>query len=145
MKDFLTIPFNTGSIVEKKMHQRCELVESVQMNIHLIIRTHLNECRYDSTYGCLIWTKDYSTVTNVSFWKDELKEFIISAIEKFETRISKVKVDLKMEDAKISDQYKQQPQKLKKRITIDIKGTIKLINEPFVHYEHLFFSPLSIG
>lgn len=115
------------------------------MNIHLIIRTQHNEYRYDSTYGCMIWNKDYSTVTNVSHWKDELKEFMLSSIEKNETRIGKIKVDLDMEDAEISDQLKKHPQKLKKRITIRIRGTIKSINEPFEHFEHLFFSPLSIG
>ena len=115
------------------------------MNIHLIIRTHLKEYRYDSTYGCMIWNKDYSTVTNVSHWKDELKEFMQLSIEKNETRISKLKIGLDMEDAEISEQLKKHPQKLKKRITIRIKGRIKLINEPFEHFEHLFFSPLSIG
>lgn len=145
MKDYYSIPFNTQALIKKQKHPLSEIMESVQMNIHLIIRTHLKEYRYDSTYGCMIWNKDYSTVTNVSHWKDELKEFMQLSIEKNETRISKLKIELDMEDAEFSEQLKKHPQKLKKRITIRIKGMIKLINEPFEHFEHLFFSPLSIG
>jgi len=145
VKDYYNIPFNTQALIDRKRHTKCELSESIRMNIHLIIRTHYKEFRYDSTYGCMIWNKDYSTVTNVSHWKDELKEHMLKSIEINETRINKVKIDLNMEDTEISEKLKKQPQKLKKRITIQIKGVIKLINEPFMHYEQLFFSPLSIG
>jgi hypothetical protein len=115
------------------------------MNIHLIIRTHHKEYRFDPTYGCMIWNKDYSTITNVSHWKDELKELMLKSIQKNETRIHKVKIDLKLEDVEISEQLKKHAQRLKKRITIEIKGVIRRIDEPFVHFEQLYFSPLSIG
>ena len=115
------------------------------MNINLIIKTHCNENRYDSRYGCLIWHKDYSTVTNMSNWKDELKSFMSDAIAVNEPRLEDIKVNLDMEDAEFSDRYRDQPVRLKKKITIQIKGVIKHLNETFEHIEYLFFSPLSIG
>jgi predicted component of type VI protein secretion system len=145
VKDYYSIPFDAQALIDKQKHSLCELSESIQMNIHLIMRTHLKECRYDHTYGCMIWNKDYSTVTNVSQWKDELKELMLTSIEKNETRIGNVKVKLNMEDAEFSEQLKKHPIKLKKRITIQITGVITSLNEPFDHFEHLFFSPLSIG
>ena len=145
MTDYYTIPLDTGLLMEKKKHPLCELKESVQMNIHLIIRTHYKECRFDPNYGCFIWNKDYSTVTNVSRWKDELKELMLESLNKNELRIRNIKVNLNMEDVEFSKQLKKQPLKLKKKITIQITGIIRHLNEPFEHYEYLFFSPLSIG
>ncbi|KPK80196.1 MAG: hypothetical protein AMS27_17325 [Bacteroides sp. SM23_62_1] len=145
VKDFYTIPLNTRLLIEKQKHPRCDLKDSVQMNIHLIIRTHFKEYRYDNSYGCMMWNKDYSTVTNVSQWSDEIKELMLSSIEKNELRISNVKIDLTLEDAEISEHYKDHPLKLKKKITIHITGIIKYLNEPLEHFEYLFFSPLSIG
>ena len=115
------------------------------MNINLIIKTHYGENRYDNTYCCLIWNKDYSTITNVSQWKDELKSHMISSIEKNEPRIENVKINLTLEDAEISEKFRDQPVRLKKKIAIQMSGIIKHLNEPFEHYEYLFFSPLSVG
>ena len=103
MKDYYTIPINTQALIDRKRHPQCELSESIQKNIHLIIRTHYKEYRYDPAYGCMIWTKDYSTVTNVTHWKDELKELMIQSIKKNETRISKLKIDLTLEDVELSE------------------------------------------
>jgi len=115
------------------------------MNINLIIKTHYNDNRFDRAYGCLIWNKDYSTITNVSDWKDELKSYMINSIEQNEPRLNNVKISLDMEDTEITEKYRNQPLKLKKKITILISGIIKHLNEPFEHYEFLFFSPLSVG
>lgn len=145
VKYFYTIPLNTYALIEKKKHPFCNLKESIEMNINLIMKTHFKEYRYDNTYGCMIWNKDYSTVTNVSNWKDELKALMLSAIEKNEPRIGKIKIDLNMQEVEFTDKLKNYPHKLKNKITIHITGIIKHLNEPFEHFEYLFFSPLSIG
>ncbi len=131
--------------MEKKRHPLCDLRESIQMNIHLLIKTHYGDYRFNKDYGCYIWNKDYSVVTNVSKWKDELCSLIKDTIEKYEVRLEKIKVNLVLEDAEFSEKFKDQPLRLKKKITIKIEGMIGYLNESFEHYEYLFFSPLSIG
>lgn len=145
LKSYYTIPFDTKMLVEKQPHKLCDLKDSIRLNINLIIKTAYGDNRYDKTYGCLIWNKDYSTVTNVSNWKDELQSLMLSAIEKNEPRIGKVKINLSMEEVEFTDKFKDFPLKLKNKITIHIAGIIKHLNEPFEHFEYLFFSPLSIG
>jgi hypothetical protein len=145
VKGYYTLPFDTQSLIDKQKHPLCNLKDSVEQNINLIIKTHFKEYRYDDTYGCLIWNKDYSTVTNVSNWKDELKSLMLSSIEKNEIRIGKVKIDLSMEEVEFTEKFKDYPLKLKNKITIHIAGVITHLNEPFEHFEYLFFSPLSIG
>lgn len=145
MKYYYTIPLDTRSLIEKRPHSLCDLKESLRMNINLIIKTHCGENRFDNSYGCLIWHRDYSTVTNVSNWKDELKSFMAEAININEPRLKEIKVSLDMEDAEFSERFRDQPIRLKKKITIQVTGVIKHLNEPFEHIEYLFFSPLSIG
>ena len=145
MKYFYTIPFDAKALIEKQKHPLCEVKDSIKMNINLIMKTHIRECRFNSSYGCFIWNRDYSTVTNVSKWKDELNSLLQFSIEENETRINKVEVKLDLEEAEISEKFKNQPLRLKHKITISIKGVIKDLNEPFEQFEYLFFSPLSIG
>jgi hypothetical protein len=145
LKYYYSIPFDTKSLVDKKRHPLCDIKESVQMNINLIIKTHFREYRYNSTYGCFIWNQDYSSVTSVSKWIDELNSSILSSIEINESRINNVEVKLDLEEADVLEKFKNQPLRLKHKITISIKGVIKHLNEPFEHIEYLFFSPLSVG
>jgi len=145
VKYYYTFPLDTGGLIEKQPHRLCDLKDSIRMNIDLIIKTHYNENRFNREYGCLIWNKDYSTITNVADWKDEMKSLMLHSIEQNEPRLKDVKLNLDMEDAEIMEKYRDQPLRLKKKITIQISGIIKHLNEPFQHYEFLFFSPLSIG
>ena len=145
MKYYLSIPFRPDVLLDKKRHPVTELRESIQSNINLLIKTHFGDYRYDKEYGCYIWNKDYTTVTNVPKWKDELQNLMHTSIVKYEKRLKGTKVQLDMEDLELSEQFKDQPLKLKKKISIKITGTIQHLNEPFEHYEFLFFSPLSIG
>jgi phage baseplate assembly protein W len=133
------------ALLEKRPHRLCDLKDSIRMNINLIIKTHYNENRFDQEYGCLIWNKDYSTITNIANWKDELKSHMTDSIEQNEPRLQNIKINLDMEDTEISEKFRSQPLKLKKKITIQIFGIIKHLNEPFEQYEYLFFSPLSVG
>jgi len=145
LKYYYSIPLNTKVLIEKRPHPLCDLKDSIRMNINLIIRTHNGENRYDNKIGCMIWNKDYSTITDISKWRDELKLHIASSIEKNEPRIEKIKINLEIGDTELSEKFRDHPVKLKKKITIQVSGIIKHLNEPFEHYEHLFFSPLSIG
>ena len=115
------------------------------MNINLIIKTHYNENHFDRSYGCLIWNIDYDTITNISKWKDEMKLHLTNSIENNEPRLDTIKIALNLEDTEISEKFRDQPLKLKKKITILISGTIRHLNEPFEHIEYLYFSPLSVG
>ena len=145
MKYYYTLPFDTRLLIDKKPHHLCDLKDSIRMNINLIIKTHYDENRFNREFGCLIWNKDYSTITNVADWKDELKSLMLQSIEQNEPRLGNVKLNLDMEDTEILEKYREQPSKLKKKITIQISGVIRHLNEPFNHYEFLFFSPLSVG
>jgi predicted component of type VI protein secretion system len=144
LKNYYTIPFDSQLLVEKKRHPLCEVKESVQMNINLIVGTHFGECKYNSSYGCYIWNKDYSTVTDVSDWKDELKKLLTSSIIENEPRLDNINVKLGLEEANSLQKIDPGSPKIKHKIIIEITGVIRELNEPFEHVEFLYFSPLSI-
>lgn len=145
MKFNYSIPFQSRVLIDKKKHPLCDIKESVQMNVNLIIRTHFREYRFNSSYGCFIWNQDYSTITNISKWLDELQSSIMISIEDNEPRISKPEVKIDLEQAEIFERFKGQPLRLKHKLTIEVKGLIAYLNEPIEYSEFLFFSPLSVA
>jgi phage baseplate assembly protein W len=145
LNTYYTLPLNAAALIEKKKHPVCDIRESVRMNINMIIKTHFREYRYNQTYGCLIWNQDYGTVTNISKWLEDLRSSVVNSIETNEPRISKTEVKIDLEDAEIFERFKGQPLRLKHKLTLEIKGVISHLNEPFEHFEFLFFSPLSVA
>jgi predicted component of type VI protein secretion system len=145
LKQYYCVPFNANALIEKKQHSLCEIRESVQMNVNMIIKTHFCEYRFNHNYGCFIWNQDYSTVANISEWLDELQNSILSSIELNEPRISKIEIKIDLEEAEFFERFKGQPLRLKHKLTIEVKGVVTYLNELFEHYEFLFFSPLSVA
>jgi len=145
LKQYYSIPFDADVLIEKKKHPLCDIRDSIQMNINMILKTHFCEYRYNHTYGCFIWNQDYSTVTNISIWLDELRNSILSSVELNEPRISRIDIKIDLEEAEYFERFKGQPLRLKHKLTIEIKGVVTHLNEPFEHSEFLFFSPLSVA
>lgn len=145
MKQYYSIPFDVNALIEKKRHPLCDIRESIQMNINMIIKTHFFEYRYNYMYGCFIWNQDYSTVASISKWLDEIQTSILSSVELNEPRLSKIEIKIDLEEAEVFERFKGQPLRLKHKLTTEIKGVITHLNESFEHYEFLFFSPLAIA
>jgi phage baseplate assembly protein W len=145
MRPYYKIPLNATAIIHKQRHSLLEASDAIKEHIHLILRTHYQECRFDNDYGCFVWDKDYETIRSVSKWKKELHLSILEALERNENRLSSIRVDLDVDEPKVIDPKTKKPIKLRKRITIIISGTISRTNERFQHTEYIFFSPLSLS
>lgn len=145
MRPYYKIPLNTRTLVNKQRHALLEAEESIKQHVHLILRTHYKEYRYDNDYGCYVWNKDYETIRSVSKWKKELHLSILEALERNEKRLSSIRVDLEVDEPQVIDPKTKKPIKLRKRITIIISGVIANTNERFQHTEYIFFSPLSLS
>ena len=141
MKQYYSIPFDANALIEKKKHPLCDIRESVQMNINMIIKTHFCEYRYNHMYGCFIWNQDYSTVANISEWLDELQNSILSSVELNEPRISNIEIKIDLEEAEYFERFKGQPLRLKHKLTIEVKGVITHLNELFRHMSFCFSVP----
>lgn len=144
MQNYYTLPLSCSNIMGKKRQQKCGQGESIQQYIHLILRTHFKEYRYDPSFGNMIWEKDFETIRSVPKWKNELSEDFATALKRYEKRLSQVRVIIDLDELKIVDPQTQKTTELRKRISIRISGVITKSNEPFGHTEYIFFSPLSL-
>lgn len=136
---FYKLPLRFDTVVQKKQHETCSLMDSIAQNLHLIISTYRGEAAYDSEYGCSIWDEEFKTQLNIR-WKEEVRQSVIDAIEKFEKRlkVSDVRVDLQEHETR-----NDKTLSVRRKVVLSISGTIKKTNENFKFYKSLFISPLS--
>ena len=143
-KDLVSLPMDCASLINGKPFHKANFDRSIRQHIHLIVRTHHGEYRYDPSFGCLIWDKDFETIRSVNHWKEELLEAFSSSIKKFETRLKNIDIKISLNDMKIADPKSKKLREIRKQIVIDVNATIKRTNESFFHQEQIYFSPLSL-
>ncbi len=131
--------------MSKQRHPVCNLEDSVEQQIHLILKTHFTEYRYDGQFGCYVWDKDFDNILSVSRWKDELEDLVFKSLLNYEKRLKQIKVLIEVDEPVLFDPKTNKQINYKKRIIIKISGIIKMINQPFSHTEYMFFSPLSLA
>lgn len=146
VRPFYTLTLNCQKITQKQRHPMCELEASIRQHIHLVLKTHCGEYQYDASYGCTIWDQDFLNIHSVNKWRTSLEKMIMQALAQYERRLSPIDIRLDL-DTSFQEEPGQAKKnvRLKRRITITISGKVRETNRPFLHTEHIFFSPLSIG
>ena len=145
MRPYYQLPLQFDTIIQKKRHNLCSLEDSVRQHIHLIIKTHYHEYRFDANYGCYIWDKDFDNIQSVSKWKDELEDLVLQSLNAYEKRLDNIHVDVQIDEPETGNVRTNPSTRHRTRITIHMQGTIKKTNQSFQHIEHMFFSPLSLA
>lgn len=145
MRPFYTFPLQTRQLTQKQRHRLCELKEAVAGYIHLILKTHLTECRYDYDYGCFVWEQDFENISSISKWENALESQIRESISKYEKRMENIQTKVKVEEPEDFAADNNIQHRMKKRIHISVNGTIQKTRELFQHKEFIYFSPLSIN
>lgn len=144
MRPFYTFPLQTDQLTKKKRHGLCQMKEAVGEHIHLILKTHLKEYRYNYDYGCFVWDQDFNNIFNMDKWEKELETQIQDTIKKYEKRLDGIYISVKVKDPESDRVIKDIPHRLKRMINITISGTMLKTRELFQHQEVIYFSPLSI-
>lgn len=145
MRPFYSIPLRCEELTSKRRNPLLKPEDALRQHIHLLLRTHYHECRYDPAYGCYVWDKDYDNIQSINRWKDELEGLVRQTLTDYEKRISSVAVSVAVEELLIVDPKSQQLSRYSKRITIALEGTVLKTNQRIVHREYMFFSPLSLA
>ncbi|MCF2490475.1 GPW/gp25 family protein [Dyadobacter sp. CY347] len=134
------LPLSLDRIVAGQHHPRCSDREAIHQHLYLLMVTHFDEARFDSTYGCALWEHDFSMLSQLK-WKDLIKESLEEAITKFEKRLANPKIRVEVEEFEVLTKTNNY---VRKRVGVEVKAAIKRTNEPFVFFERIFISPLSI-
>ncbi|MGB3589500.1 MAG: GPW/gp25 family protein [Tunicatimonas sp.] len=145
MRPYYQLPLSFTDLLQKKRLALCSLEDAIRQHIHLIIKTHYYEYRFDTNYGCYVWDKDFDNIQSVSKWKDELEDLVLQSLNAYERRLAKIQVSIKVDEPETLDPKTQQIIRHRKRITIQAQGTVKKTNQSLSHTEYMFFSPLSLA
>ncbi|HRO43241.1 MAG TPA: GPW/gp25 family protein [Flavipsychrobacter sp.] len=144
MNKLYQMPIKFGKLMERNQELvPCNLGTSIAQNIFLIISSKFQEHRFDSSFGCELWDKDFELITNPLVWQEQVNQSIYKSLNKYEQRLERLDVD-----TTVSEEPYQNPvtqvRSIKKRITISVKGVIKATGEDFAFAPQLFLSPISI-
>jgi predicted component of type VI protein secretion system len=132
-------PLNLGEVMRQREMPRINLRESISRWLHILFVTRYGECKHDETFGCQIWEHDFENISNIQKFKEELTRSIIASVISHEPRLADVKAEIQVEQV----EYVVKNRRIKIRIGIRVRGTIRKTNEPFVHLENFFVGPLS--
>lgn len=138
------MPIAFGTLMQRgKELPAVNLGTSIAQNIFLIVTTQYKEHRFDSEYGCEIWERDFETIVSPMVWQEEINRSILKCLKRYEPRLENINVD-----TVIAEQEYVHPvthvRSIKKRVTANVRGTIKSTGEPFACSPKLFISPISM-
>ena len=134
------LPLALDRIVAGQPHPKCPDREAIHQHLYLLMVTHFDENRFDSSYGCALWEHDFAVLSQIK-WKDLIRESLEEAILKYEPRLTNSKIRIEMEEFEVLTKTNNY---VRKRVGVEVKSTIKRTNEAFVFFERIFISPLSL-
>jgi len=138
---YLRIPLDLDQIMLKGHIQRIDDKQSIHEMIHLITTTSFGEVKHEPTFGCDIWKYDFENIYNPHWFKEELRQSILTSLHNNEKRLEQVNVDLAIEQVEIPTMINNR--RVKTRINLVVEAIIAKTNERFMHQETFFIGPLS--
>jgi phage baseplate assembly protein W len=121
----------------------CNLKQSISKNLELIITTRFGEHRADPSFGCEIWDLDFELIVSENLWEEKLRQSLLRSVTSHEKRLSNIQLGVQITEVEKFHLFKQNTE-IKKRVDIQLTGTIQQTGEAFKFNSNLFLSPLSV-
>ena len=137
---YYKIPIDFESLTEKKDAEKMPLEASIHQHIFLLATTSFGECKFDETYGTEIWEMDFDIMKSDNSLKEFIAETLKKSIAMHERRIKLEDVEVVISDHNLGTLGKK---RMKKKVSISIKGLILETNRPFIFNNSFFVGPLS--
>jgi phage baseplate assembly protein W len=134
------LPLALDRIVDGQPAPACADREAIHQHIYLLMVTQFDENRFDRNYGCALWDHDFSILSQIR-WKDLIRESLETVIHTYERRITQVRIRVEIEEFEVMSRSNNY---IRKRIGVEVKAVIRRTNEPFVFFERIFISPMSL-
>ncbi|MEO6722330.1 MAG: GPW/gp25 family protein [Ferruginibacter sp.] len=136
-------PLALSKLLEGNDLPTCSLADSITKNLELIITTKFGEHRSDPSFGCEIWDLDFELIASENLWEEKLRQSLLRSITSHERRLSNVQIQVEISEIEKFHLFKQFTE-VKKRVDIELKGTMHKTGEGFNFKTNLFLSPLSV-
>jgi predicted component of type VI protein secretion system len=138
---YYTLPLRLDEVIQGKDLDQCTLEESIRQHIHLLLTTSFGEIEYDTRFGCMVWDTDFDNLSAVNKLRDQLKQSVRSVILQYEQRLENVSAEIAIRQEEAQDS--SSGRRVKKRIILQINGTMKLNHQPFSFTDSFLAGPLS--
>jgi phage baseplate assembly protein W len=139
--EYYQLPLKLGDLMSGKMHAKVSLSDSIKQHLHLIITTSFGEMQFDENFGCSLWDDDFDNLTAINKIREKTKNSILYSINKYETRIENIKLDLQIREAELS--MIKNGKYVKKRLDLLITANICSTNLPLEYRDSFYTGPLS--
>jgi phage baseplate assembly protein W len=140
MKAYYKIPFDFESLTAKNDADKISLDTSVSQHLFLLATTALGECKFDETYGTEIWEMDFDLMKTDNKLKELIAGTLKKSISMHEKRLAVEDIEVFVNDHNLGTLGKK---RMKKRVSIAIKGLILETNRAFTFNNSFFVGPLS--
>lgn len=153
---YYKLPLNIASFIQKDSPDKqvddepvgqnrvVDVLESIRLNIQLILRTRLKSCRFDTQYGYIGWSKDFENIdqdrdNKKKKWEDEVTADLEAKIIAYEKRLInvRVRINLRKGNSKSSLQNHQ--------FFVKVEAKLKETKDTFAFEEFMYFSPIRIS
>lgn len=147
MLKYYSIPLDLGLLSKRgDRHGQQDLAESVIQHIYLILSTSYGSSRYDYDYGCALTAYDFENPSNVERIKHQLEKSVKDLLIKYEKRLGDIKLNIQIKEEDVSTQGILKLRKMKKKVEINISGTLLALNRPFQPPPFvIYLSPIAIS
>lgn len=143
--EYYGLPLTFSDVLKKKQLEKVDIKKSIGFNVRLILRSHFGENRFDYSYGCAVWDRDFEVISSNSSWSEELSKSIRETLVNHEKRMQNVKVQVKIgEEEFITGKGENAIHRVKRKIEVVMGFNHYLTNEFYTLTEVLYISPLSI-
>ncbi|BAV10173.1 Phage baseplate assembly protein W [Filimonas lacunae] len=139
--EYYTLPMELGKVIKKQELPRCSLQQSIAHHLHLILTTSFGELLSDPDFGNGLWEEDFDNVTYRGRQKELIIQSLMRAIQRYEKRLEKVRVQLTVSQEEVSDLSAES--RVKRKLDIVIAAILKATNEPITYRDSFFISPLA--
>ena len=122
MDEYYGLPLKFSDIFKKKELRQVSEFDSIGFNVRLILRSHYGENRFDYSYGCEVWERDFEVIENSSKWSKELSKSIRETLLKHEKRMQNTKVIVRISEEEFkADDKEESFFRVKRKIEVKIK------------------------
>ncbi|MCD2423582.1 GPW/gp25 family protein [Niabella pedocola] len=138
---YYKLPLELEKIVGKKEVKKCSLKESIAHHLHLMLTTAFGELQSDAQFGNELWDEDFDNVSYRNKQKEKILLSLGKTIARFEKRIEKVKIEMRVQQEENAS-GRSDPG-IKRKLEFTITAVISATNEPIVYRDGFFISPLA--
>ena len=128
--------FESGDLLQ------CNVEDSIDRNLELIITTCPGEHKFDPDYGCDIWDLDFENVVSIQRWESEFIAFVSRSIQQYEPRIIETETKVNFFDVKNQHEFSGAIS-IRKRVDINIFAEIISTGKKCCFCYSLYLGPLT--